>query len=85
MTQDLNHTPLASSSKDSVCVTRTTLLNKLASTIERLGRAKLSLRDCEDQRDFLAERFITRELEQLRSDCGVLRAELELHRAAHGC
>ena len=66
-------------------MTRTTLLNKLASTIERLGRAKLSLRDCEDQRDFVAEDFITRELEQLRSDCGVIRSELELHRAAHGC
>jgi hypothetical protein len=83
MTQD--QTTISSKSSDCVCFTRTTLLNKLAGTIERLGRAKLSLRDCADERDYGGEAFIARELEQLRSDCGVIRAELELHRATHGC
>jgi hypothetical protein len=69
----------------SVCQTRSELLDRLASTLEKLGRAKLNLRALLEEGADQPLEFVTHELEQLRSDCGSIRAELEYHRTAHGC
>ncbi len=69
----------------SVCKTRTDLLDRLASAVERLGRAKLSLRESVDDKVVSSSRFFGSEVERLRTDCGLIRAELEYHRASHGC
>jgi hypothetical protein len=68
-----------------VCKTRTDLLDRLANAVERLGRAKLSLRESVEERVFTSSRFFSSEVDKLRNDCGLIRAELEYHRASHGC
>jgi len=70
---------------NSVCQIRATLLDRLANAVEQLGRAKLSLRKCVEDRSFSPESLISGQVEQLRNDCGLIRAELEYHRASHGC
>jgi len=70
---------------NSVCEIRANLLDRLANAVEQLGRAKLSLRQCVEERSFSSETFISGQVEKLRTDCGLIRAELEYHRASHGC
>lgn len=85
MTQNLKATSDTTHSVSSVCAVRTELLNRLASTVEQLGRAKLNLRECLDDGAFMPGKFVTGEVQELRSACGVIRKELERHRASHGC
>jgi hypothetical protein len=70
---------------NSVCEIRAHLLDRLANAVEQLGRAKLSLRRCVEEHAFSSEAFISGQVEKLRTDCGLIRAELEYHRASHGC
>jgi hypothetical protein len=68
-----------------VCQTRAHLLDQLASAVEQLGRAKLSLSDLFENTAFIPGPFVAEEVEQLRTDCSLIRAELEYHRVSHGC
>jgi hypothetical protein len=61
------------------------LLDRLASAVEKLGRAKLELSLCVEDGAFMPGQFLRGEVEQLRTECGSIRAELEGHRAHHGC
>jgi len=72
-------------SLSAVCKTRSDILDRLASAVERLGRAKLSLCGCMEDCASTPGPFVAGEVEQLRTDCGLIRAELEYHRASHGC
>jgi hypothetical protein len=68
-----------------VCEIRADLLDRLASAVEKLGRAKLNLMEYVEERSFSSGPFVSGQVEQLRTDCGLIRAELEHHRASHGC
>jgi hypothetical protein len=68
-----------------VCKTRTDLLDRLASAIESLGRAKLSLESGSLEGDVFHEDSIRNQVDGLRLECGIIRQELEFHRSAHGC
>ncbi len=85
----LRHRVLSSSSvlpaMDHVCNVRSELLDRLAGAVEQLGRAKLDLRECLEHSTAFPGRFISGEVDQLRAACGLIRAELEYHRASHGC
>jgi len=65
-----------------VCKIRTNLLDRLAAAVESLGRAKLFL---ETGHDPLQEQSVRSQLNVLRSECGTIRRDLELHRISHGC
>ena len=69
------------SSVSAVCATRMELLDKLASMIQALGKAKVELQDG-DALNFESAQF---DVQELRSECSSLRRELESHRAQHGC
>ena len=71
---------------DSVCQRRMDFLDQLANSVEKLGRAKLSLRESlNGTGSLISAEFSAGDVEQLRTECARIRAELENHRASHGC
>jgi hypothetical protein len=68
-----------------VCKTRTDLLDRLASAVESLGRAKLSLETGSPESASIHEESLRNRVDALRLECGMIRHELEFHRITHGC
>jgi hypothetical protein len=68
-----------------VCKTRTDLLDRLAGALESLGLAKLSLETGSLTVDDVHAESIRNHVDGLRSECGIIRRELEFHRISHGC
>jgi hypothetical protein len=78
-------TGTVSGTVDAVCRRRTELLDRLAGTIDRIGRGKLAFKSSLEDLDTAASDCIQGEVLRLRHECEVIRAELGEHRAAHGC
>ena len=70
---------------NSVCKTRTALLDQLAGLLVHLGRAKSNLCCAMEDGDAAKCKSAECEIEQLWTDCGAVRFELEYHRVQHGC
>lgn len=68
-----------------VCRTRTDLLDRLAGLVANLGCAKLQLTNSIETEDAVQLECARLEIERLRNACSSLKAELENHRAQHGC
>ncbi len=80
-----SQSPETTESVDPVCRIRIDLLNRLAGAVEMLGRAKLDLKTSMENGTWSPGLFTKGEVEQLRNECGSIRAELQLHRLSHGC
>jgi hypothetical protein len=83
-----NHTPNLSRSlsvAETVCKTRTNLLDRLAAAVESLGRAKLFLETESSGNNPYQEQSLRYQVDVLRLECGTIRRELEFHRLSHGC
>jgi hypothetical protein len=76
---------LSSVTISAVCQTRTDLLDRLAAILANLGLAKLQLWSSVESEDPIPYESACIEVERLRQDCTEVRAELESHRARHGC
>lgn len=70
---------------DGACKTRIEILDRLASAVERLGRAKLSLETDAPKVSGCERESLRNHLDELRLECGSIRGELEYHRVIHGC
>ena len=68
-----------------VCQTRTDLLDRLAAVVANLGLAKLELAAAGQSGDAVRYENTRLHIEGLRAGCRGVRAELESHRARHGC
>jgi hypothetical protein len=67
------------------CKTRTDLLDRLAGTLSNLRRATVKLSSAVESGDTAQSRSVQIAVERLRKDCSSIRAELQEHRATHGC
>jgi hypothetical protein len=83
-TNDAQPTSSARLATSAVCETRTLLLDRLAGALEKLGRAKLSL-ETDAPTASSDTQSLRHQLDGLRSECGVVRRDLEVHRLSHGC
>jgi hypothetical protein len=68
-----------------ICKTRKDLLDRLAGTLASLGRATVELTSAVEDGDTTHSRSVQVAVERLRKDCSSIRAELQEHRATHGC
>ena len=70
---------------DGVCMIRADILDRLAGIVANLGLAKLELASAFESGDFVRYESAQFEIETLQLDCSDARADLEHHRAQHGC
>lgn len=68
-----------------VCGTRTDLLNQLADVLEQMGNLKVQVATLVSGQNTSELELLTEKLLLLRAECNTARAQLEQHRAEHGC